>query len=165
MKRSDFVRLPPSVALAILWDTVPGLAEALADKLIPEIPKPPRYDNALYRKEGLVWASEMDMESLRYWQGRYSEGAARGGQYAEMDGKRAKQLGYWIAWRLVDPYARWAGERNREKVVAEPPSGKPTVHAKQPRANGERQSSEPKFEPRFADEDGNDDGDDSGSPF
>ena len=45
--------------------------------------------------------------------------------------KNAESLARWIAWREWYPEAVWSGERNREAVVAKPPSSKPMVYARQ----------------------------------
>jgi hypothetical protein len=133
MKREDFVGLPAAVALGCLWDEIPELRERLEALLVPKIPMSPKYDNPIYRKEGIQWCSETDLNGLRYWKMRADESAASGGQYAEKDAKRSKQLGFWIAWRTVDPSSRWTGERNNTRVTAEAPSDKPAVYPSTPR--------------------------------
>jgi hypothetical protein len=149
VKREDFIGLPSALALALIWDNAPSLRAALEDKLVPTRPRPPKYDDVIYRKEGSQFASETDVEGLRYWQLRFTEGAAKGGQYAEKDQKRANALGHWITYRLVEPNAQWSGLRFGEQVTAAPPSSRPTVYAKQERAAGD---APPKRERKFEDE-------------
>jgi hypothetical protein len=133
MTRDEFIALPASVALGLLWDKSAGMREALEKTPAPAIPRPPRFDQAIYRKGGVTWASEYALEGLQFWQGKYSESAERGGEYAEMDAKRVKQLGYWIAWRRCEPAAAWSGERNRQHVTASAPSAKPLVYEREAR--------------------------------
>src|SRR5512139_2773515 len=114
MNRSEFTSLPVSLALGLLWDALhthgdPALA--LDDAEAPKPARPPKYDSAIYRKDGVTYASEYDIEGLRFWHKRAAESAANGGQYAEKDAKQAKALAYWIAYREQNPSATWTGER------------------------------------------------------
>jgi hypothetical protein len=157
MNRSDFTGLPTSVLAALLWDHVPEIRDALdrADVLVPKIPSAPRFDTVLFRSDGVQYASECDAGQLRYYLMRSQESAAKGGQWAEKDAKRAKALQYFLDWRLVDPHSRWTGERNREKgVVAEPPSSRPKTY---PREEQKRDSQRPPAPRRFEDEEPVDD--------
>lgn len=136
MEKSDFLALPPSVALRVLFDcldqdTVKALGHA--EKLVA--PKSPKFDRAIFRKEGVMYASETSLEGLRFWHKRSAESANGGGQYADKDRKNAEELARWIAWREWYPDATWSGERNRDAIVAKPPSDKPTVY---PRTGGNR---------------------------
>lgn len=152
MNRDEFTSLPSSIALGILWD-VAKLEDRLRDVVAPKPPRPPKYDAAIYRKDGVQWASETDVEGLRFWRGRYLESAAKGGEYAAKDQKRAAALDFWIAWRLVEPMTPWSGERNREQVTAKPPSGKPMVYPRDGAATSEAKT-ETKAAPNFdADDD------------
>lgn len=147
MKREDFTGLPPSVALGWLWDVLSQesreLSERFAEALVPKVPMSPKYDMPIYRREGLQWASETDAEGLRYWQQRYSESSDP--KYAEKDAKRAKNLGFWLAWRTVEPYAAWTGERNHETVTANPPSKKPKLHDRNAPSDRPKRNAPPKF--------------------
>lgn len=131
MKREQFVALPASVALGILWDTFPGLEAKLANAEPPKLARPPKYDSAIYRKDGVTYASEYDAEGLRYWRDEKLKPIAdpeKAAKYGEKNVKQSKALDFWIAWRLVEPHAPWTGERNRETVTAKAPSGKPEVY-------------------------------------
>lgn len=129
MNRDEFSALPLKLALETLWDSLP---ESCLDhiKAVPKLEpsRAPKWDTCIYRKDGITWASEYDLEGLRFWHKRSEESAASGGQYAEKDEKTAKALGYWITWRGENPAARWTGERNREQVTAKPPLSKPEVY-------------------------------------
>lgn len=126
MNRDEFISLPPAIALGVLYDIA---ASKIASVPAPEVPRPPRYDLRIYRKEGFQWASECDLRGLQYWQGRYQESASKGGQYAEKDQKRAVELDRWIGWRICNPTAIWTGTRGDTPVTAAPPADKPKVHA------------------------------------
>ena len=131
MNRQDFTSLPLSLALGAIWDALHEHGDAgmiLDDMPAPKRAGSPKYDSAIYRREGVTYASEYDAEGLRFWQRRAADSAAGGGQYAEQDAKQAKALGFWIAWREQNPGAVWSGERNREQVTAAAPSAKPTVY-------------------------------------
>jgi hypothetical protein len=119
MNRSDFTGLPTSVALGVLWDHIPELRDRLADVLVPKVPFPPKWDTMIFRSDGVQYASEMDVRGLKYFHLRSTESADKE---------------YWIAWRLVEPTARWTGERNHETVTADAPSAKPTVHPRAERS-------------------------------
>lgn len=134
MKREDFVALPLSLALGLIWEHAPGLSSALADKTCPIPARPPRYDNAIFRSEGVQYASEMDVRGLQYFRMRSLESADKGGKWAEKDRKRATALEYWIAWRLVEPNTAWTGDRNHETVTAAVPSSKPTIYPRAERS-------------------------------
>jgi len=128
MTRDEFLALPAPVALRVLFDCLDeDTAAALRAKEKPTIPRSPKYDTVVFRSGGVVFASEMDMEGLRFWQGRSTE---PGGdpKYADSNAKRADGLARFMAWRECFPDATWSGERNREAVVALPPSSKPKVH-------------------------------------
>lgn len=143
MTRDEFLALPPSLALAVLLDAAPGLVAKLADIPAPKVPRAPRYDFAIYRKEGLQWASETDLEGLTFWRNRYLESAERGGQYEAKDRKRAKTLDAWIEWRKVEPATQWSGERNDDSVTAAPPTAKPRVHRQKPRNDADESYAPP----------------------
>jgi hypothetical protein len=132
--REEFCALPSGLALAMIWDAFPGIAKALADKPVPQLPRPPKYDQAIYRKGGFQWASEMDLPGLLYWRGKYAESAANvESQYAEKDAKKVRQLDFWISWRRTDPTSRWSGERNNERVTADAPRDKPFIYEREPK--------------------------------
>jgi hypothetical protein len=146
MNREEFLSLPPALALRVLLETLlevnPEIGNALKRKEVPSVPRSPKYDERVYRRGGFCWASELNLESLRFWHGRYLEGAAKGGEWAEKDQKRASKLEYWIKWREVEPSAAWCGERGREQVMAHAPSGKPVIHEGKPRG-AKTENSEP----------------------
>jgi hypothetical protein len=149
MTREEFIGLPAAVALSILWDASPGLQGKLENVLPPKPARSPKFDAIIYRKDGVQWASETDVEGLRFWRGRYLESAAKGGEYAAKDEKRAKALDFWIAWRLAEPTTCWTGERNNVVVTAAPPSGKPMVYSREAPTGG---APKPTAAPSFSDE-------------
>ncbi len=141
MTSDELLALPPNVALRVLLRALCEVAPELVDKLksmpVPEVPKPPRYDFGILRKDGTQWASETNLEGLLFWRAFYQKGADKGGQYAAKDAKRCKQLDAFIAWRRVEPTAPWSGERGNEALTAAAPSGRPRVHPrKQQQQNG-----------------------------
>lgn len=137
MTRDEFLSLPPTVALRVLLDAFPSLEQKLAAVPKPVLARRPRYDFSIYRKDGVQWASETDIEGLSFWRKRYQESAESGSEWAAKDAKKVKNLDAWIAWRLVEPSAQWSGERNDADVIAAPPSGKPRVHPKRARSSTE----------------------------
>lgn len=141
MTREEFLSLPPAVAMRVLIDCLDENAHAAlkrAEK--PKLPLPPKYDEAIYRQGGVQWASETDLEGLRFWQLRAQNSARKGGEWAEKDQKKADALTRWITWRECYPGASWSGERNRAAVTAPAPSSRPAVH---PRTGGQRQAAPP----------------------
>jgi hypothetical protein len=129
---SDFLALPPHIALRVLFDCLDeetvGAIRAAPKR---EAPKRAKYDMQIFRSGGHMWASETDLEGLRYWHAKYLEGSKReGNQYAAKDAKRVEAIAKWIAWREWYPDAVWSGTRGDEEVVAAPPSGRPRIHAR-----------------------------------
>ena len=152
MTELEFFALPPHIALRVLVDC---LDEATMDalKAAPkrDPPKRPFYDGQIYRKGGFQWASETDMEGLKYWLQRARIAAVReGNEYAAADAKRAANLEKWVAWREWFPDAAWTGTRGDVHVTAEVPSGYPEIHQKE--ENGQQKKPElkaddPSFDP------------------
>ncbi len=131
MTPEEFFALPAPMALRVLWDCLDeGTTAALLAKEKPKLPLPPKFDMPIYRKGGFQYASETDMEGLRYWHKRAVESAARGGEWASKDAKKAKDLERWIAWRDCFGETPWSGERNNQMVTAGPPSARPAVYEK-----------------------------------
>lgn len=130
MTRDEFLSLPPTVALRVLLDAAPKLVESLSAISMPPLPRRPRYDFAIYRKDGVQWASETDLSGLQWWRDRYQQSAEGGGQYAEKDAKRVASLDRWIAWRQAEPAERWVGERGDVDTTAAPPCAKPRVYSR-----------------------------------
>ncbi len=149
MTPEEFLALPPSLALRVLLEVAPGLVEKLKPIAVPKVPRPPRYDFPIRRKDGTQWASETNIEGLTFWRDLYQKGAAKGGQYAAKDAKRAKQLDAFIAWRKADATSPWCGERNDEQITARPPSSYPRVYPRQ------EQSSAPADDAAGFESDGN----------
>jgi hypothetical protein len=125
MTRDEFVALPASLALGLVYDATPSLASIPA----PRAPLPPKFDSKVSRKGGqYCWASEMLLADLKYWHDKNAAGATDGSQYAEKNAKQAKALSYWVAYRQVCPTDAWSGERDRVKVRAQTPSRDPELH-------------------------------------
>lgn len=168
MNRSEFTSLPLSLALGLLWDAAQDAdrittARYLEDAEAPKPARPPRFDSAIYRRDGITWASEYDAEGLRYWRDKNAAGAENGGEYAEKNAKAAKALGYFLEWREQNPSAIWTGERNREQVTAKAPMAKPEVY---PRTGAPRAAAPAATGGGgFSDADYGSDGDDGDIPF
>lgn len=124
MTRDEWLALPPAIALAALYDLIPGLATAPA----PSVPRKPKYDSRLSKKGGYVWMSEMTAEDLKWWRGKKQESVDGGGQYAEKDAKTLRAIDGFLAWREVFPHDVWWGIRGDGRVTARPPSRDPIVH-------------------------------------
>ncbi|MCC6642756.1 MAG: hypothetical protein IT386_16470, partial [Deltaproteobacteria bacterium] len=77
MNRQEFTGLPLSLALGLLWDALESRNPcAHLDGAEPPKPaRPPRFDSAIYRRDGITWASEYDAEGLRYWRDKNAAGA------------------------------------------------------------------------------------------
>ena len=159
MTKEELLALPPALAVEIVIElllAMPGsepLRLALAETKKPFVPQSPKYDAIIYRKDGVQYASEMDVGGLQFWHRLAVESAEGGGEYAEKDAKRAKALSFWIAWRKCNPGVPWAGERNRKHVIAAAPSSKPEVY---PREYGvEKKARDPGgYTPNFDDDPG-----------
>ncbi len=132
MTRDELLSLPPSIALRVLLDamsaSLPEVLDNISRQEKPKVPRPPKYDLRIRRKNGFQLASETDLEGLRFWLERYRSNASEGGQYAEQDEKRASALSYWVAWREAAPDVPWTGERNDTVVTSAAPTGKPRVY-------------------------------------
>lgn len=135
MTPDEFLALPPSVALRVLLEAAPGLVAKLEAIPVPKLPRKPKYDFAIYRSEGVQWASETDLEGLTFWRDLAQKSVDSGGKWAAKDAKRVKTLDAWIAWRRTEPTAQWLGERNDEQVTARPPSSHPKVHPRAQRSD------------------------------
>lgn len=141
MTREDFFSLPMILQVRLLFDALDEEASrALLAQERPKVPLPPKYDLAIYRQGGNMWASETALEGLVYWAKKYKADAAGGGQYAEQNAKRLANIEKWIAWRELFPSESWGGKRNDDDVVARPPSTKPTVY---PRVGGSQRRPAP----------------------
>jgi hypothetical protein len=144
MTRAEFLSLPLPIQVRLLFDALDEeSSRALLAQEKPKVPLPPKYDAAIYRQSGIMWASETLLEGLEYWRKKYQAGAEGGGQYAQQDAKRAANLEKWIAWRECFPETCWSGKRNDDDVVAKAPSSKPLVY---PRANNGGQRRPPPAE-------------------
>lgn len=148
MTKDDFVKLPLGLALGVLWDAHVN-NDNLATMPSVKVPFPPKFDAAIYRKDGVSWASEYDVEGLRFWHDKKLQSSDP--KYADKDAKAAKALSYWIAYRIADPTTPWTGERNHEIVTAKPPSAKPTVYPRDDRGSSSTRTA-PKPAPNFDDD-------------
>lgn len=132
MNRTEFCALPLPIMLGILYDGSPKIRELAEATEAPRRQLPPKFDLRLYRKGGHNWASEVTLESLKWWHTKALESVASGGEYAEKDQKKASNLERWIAWRSWEPEACWQGERNDKAVTARAPSKSPELHSQMP---------------------------------
>lgn len=173
MNRQEFTGLPLSVALGIVWDALRNTAhmgitpQEYIDSLpVPEKVRAPKYDHRIGRKGGFQWASETDLESLRYWHKRESESAAEGGQWAAKSEKRAASLARWIAYREQDPASPWSGVRDDAQATAHAPMSKPQIHEYAPRDARPAPSPAANSGGGYSDADyGSEGGDDDSLPF
>ena len=131
MTESEFFSLPAPMALRLLFDALDeGARAALLAKPYVKPLLPPKYDAAIYRRDGIQWASETALEGLRFWHGKALEDIEKGGEWLEKNKKRAETLARWIAWREQFPDATWSGERDKAHGVARGPSAKPKLYPK-----------------------------------
>jgi hypothetical protein len=142
MTREEFLALPLKEALGAIWDLSPQRFEAMKAPVVTRPASPvraggrglaPKYDQVVYRKDGVQYASEMDLSSLVYWRDRSAAGIDDP-KYGEKNEKTAKSLTYWIEYREKNPMAQWSGERNRQHVTAEVPSDDAAIYPREPRA-------------------------------
>lgn len=54
MTRAEFLSLPPSIALSVLLDAFPQLLPGIVAIAKPELPRPPKFDQVIYRKSGVT---------------------------------------------------------------------------------------------------------------
>ncbi len=125
MSPDEFAGLPPAMALAIIAGH-PSLAKFLDAQELPKIPRTPKYDCKIFRKGGYMWASETDLEGLKFWRQRSLDSAEKGGKYADKDTKQAERLKYFIEYRAVSDGAI-SLIRGDDMVDARAPSYKPRV--------------------------------------
>lgn len=130
MNREEFLALPHALQIRVLFDALDEGAARFIRELEPvKPPRPPKYDQMIFRSGGVMWASECDLEGLRFWHKRSVDGL-NDPKYGDNNRKRAEALARFIAWRECYPDAAWSGERDRNAVVARVPSSKPTVYAR-----------------------------------
>jgi len=132
--RDEFLSLPPAIALRVLFDAIgdDDTRRAIAEAECPEEPRRPKFDRRIFRQGGIQYASETDLEGLRFWHGKALEPPSDP-KYAEANRKQAEELARWIAWREWYPNVAWSGERDGKRGQAKPPSAKPALH---PRTGG-----------------------------
>ena len=130
MNKAEFCELPPGIALGIVYDLLQREIEGMPK---PFVPRPPKFDGKLTRQGGFWWMSEMDLNSLVYWQGKKRESAQSGSQWAEKDQKVADLLSKWIEWRKLFPEQRWSGTRGDDRMTAAAPSREPALNKWPPR--------------------------------
>jgi hypothetical protein len=134
--RAEFFALPLALRVRVLFDALDeDAARFIAEAKAPAVPRSPKYDQAIYRSSGIMFASEVDLSGLLYWAKKYEQDVARGGEYVQQNTKRLDTLKRWIAWRECFPDAIWIGKRNDVDVVAKPPSSNPPVY---PKPGGQR---------------------------
>lgn len=146
MKKEEFASLPLKTALELIYDMAVAKLEPLPR---PSVPRPPKYDDRLARKNGFVWVSEMLLADLIWWREKKREGAASGGPYAEKDAKLVEKLSKWIEWRSLFPTEVWSGTRGDDRATAAPPSRDAKLQRWPARSqsSGDQQDSDPQPEP------------------
>ncbi len=124
INRAQFIQLAGQLFDALDTGVASAVSAVFGDG------RAPKFDTAISRKGGLVqWASETDLDGIRYWRRRADEPPSDP-KYAESNAKQSKALSYWIAYRQAEPNATWSGERNRQSVTAKPPNAKPETYAR-----------------------------------
>lgn len=147
MTRDEFFALPVALQIQVLFDCLGHVPQFLAQFAMTEAPQvvwAPKYDCRIRRKDGCSWASEHDLQGLRFWLQKAEDGAASGSQWAEKDRKQAAALTRFAAWREQNPGAQWTGVRGDDAVTAAPPSSRPTVY---PMASRRQAEPQPQDEP------------------
>jgi hypothetical protein len=158
--KDQLLALSPAMALRVIVDCLDAeTTKRIAAHAEVKVPLAPKFDMAIYRRDGVQWASETDLSGLRFWHKKASESAASGSQYAAKDQKKAANLERWIKWRECLPDVCWSGERNDQPITAPAPSARPMVY--ESKRSGAR---EPEPEPT-AGTFGGADLDDSDIPF
>lgn len=143
MTEDDFFRLPPHLALRVLYDCLDeqtiGSLNAAPTRIAPRKPK---YDAQVHKQAGFMWASEMDIGGLRWWVERFRVKADRaekeGSQWAAAEAKRVATLEKWIAWREWYPDIVWQGVRGDQDVTGAPPNEWPEVHDRPERSESDK---------------------------
>ena len=138
MTREEFASLPPKIALELIYEMARAKLEPLTR---PDVPRSPLFDGRLSRgQKGFTWMSEMALRDLEWWETKKRESAEAGGQYAEQDGKTARALAGFIAWRRLFPFEPWSGKRGDDRVSAETPNGSPKLHPWPPKGQQRQQT-------------------------
>jgi hypothetical protein len=133
LERDSFLSLPPAVALRVLFDSLDEeTVRAIGNAEKPAEPRRPKFDRRIFRQGGVQYASETDLEGLRFWHAKSLEPPSDP-KYTDANRKQAEELARWIAWREWYPDAVWSGERDGKQGLAKPPSAKPALH---PRTGG-----------------------------
>lgn len=133
MTKEEFLALPPSIQARVLFDE---LATDLAAVTAPTVTRSPKYDFKVYGKGGYTWASEMTLDDLNWHLKRARESAASGGQWAEKDAKKARNLSLWATYRDTDPYGQVTTTRGEEVVAAATPKRFAQKHESGPAVQG-----------------------------
>ena len=103
--------------------------------------KKPQWDMRIRRKGGYQWASETDVEGLRFWVEKNA--SSTDPRWAEKNQKDARSLSFWLAWREENPTELWQGERSRQQVTASAPLPRPMIHEWEPRPTSDDIFSQP----------------------
>lgn len=144
MTREEFASLPPKIALELIYDMARAKLEPLTR---PDVPRAPLFDGMLFRgNKGFTWMSEMTIRDLEWWEKKKLESAESGSQYAERDAKTARALAGFLIWRRLFPNDRWSGKRGDERVTAQAPTDKPTLHEYQRRVPKQDEQAPPERE-------------------
>lgn len=157
MTEDDFFKLPPHLALRVLYDCLDEQTiGAIGAAPKREAPRKARFDYAIHKQAGYSWASEMDLACLNWWAARFrtraERAAAEGSQWAAHEAKKVATLEKWIAWREWYPDAVWRGVRGDVDVTAEPPNEWPAIHQRPERDEPKAEAS-PERKPLAQDDD------------
>lgn len=148
MTEDDFFKLPPHIALRVLFDCLDEQTiGALTAAPKREAPRRAKYDSQVHKQAGFMWASEMDLACLKWWAERFRVKAERAAkeesQWAAREAKKVANLEKWIAWREWYPEVAWRGVRGDVDVTAEPPCEWPEIHQRPESDKPERPATKP----------------------
>ena len=104
MTEVEFTALPVGLALALVYRSQ-STRTPLKDMPAPRPVLPPKYDQRIRRKGGFQWASETDLDGLRFWERKADEGV-NDPEWGTKNARESKALDFWIHWRAENPTSR-----------------------------------------------------------
>lgn len=103
----------------------------------------PQWDTQLPAGPGeVIYASECSAKELQYQISKANK-PPKDPKWLEANQKRARALGYWLAYRQGNPSVCWSGSRNRVSVTAAAPSDRPAKYQKPAYSNDAAPEPEP----------------------
>lgn len=149
MTLAELLALPPVLAIKVIYDCLDeATVAAIAAKEPIRAPQQPRFDFALWGRNGNSYASECTLKQLDWHINRAKTSVESGGQWAERDKKRIEKLTEWRRWRGCNPTVIWVGKRgDEEATVAAPPSDRPREYPRVGGNGGQRQQQQDEIDP------------------